>query len=47
MSQDEHRRDLCAGAGRWIYDRGSMAPMGNLSVRLDTQHILTSPTGNL
>ena len=36
---------MCA-VGRWIYDRGYVASMdGNLSVRLDTQHILTSPTG--
>ncbi len=44
-SEDEHRRDMCA-VGRWIYDRGYVASMdGNLSVRLDPRHILTSPTG--
>lgn len=41
----QHRRDLCA-AGRWMQERGFIsATEGNLSVRLDAQRILTTPTG--
>jgi len=44
-SEDEHRRDICE-VGRWIYDRSFVASTdGNISVRLDQRHILTSPTG--
>ena len=44
-SEDEHRRDICA-VGRWIYERNYVASTdGNISVRLDQRHILTSPTG--
>lgn len=43
-SEEEHRRDICA-VGRWIYDRGYVASTdGNISVRLDSRRILTSPT---
>src|SRR6202041_4195505 len=43
-TEDEHRRDLCT-AGRWIRERG-YAPStdGNISVRLDSRRVLTSPT---
>ncbi len=44
-SEDEHRRDICT-AGRWIHSRGYVAATdGNISVRLDSRRILTSPTG--
>ena len=44
-SEDEHRRDICT-AGRWIHSRSFVvATDGNISVRLDSQRILTSPTG--
>ena len=44
-SEDEHRRDICA-VGRWIHANGYVASTdGNLSLRLDPQHILASPTG--
>src|ERR1700693_913145 len=44
-SEDEHRRDVCT-AGRWIHTRGFVAStVGNISVRLDSRRILTSPTG--
>ena len=44
-TEDEHRRDICA-VGRWIHDRSYVASTdGNISLRLDPQHILTSPTG--
>jgi L-fuculose-phosphate aldolase len=43
-SEDEHRRDLCA-AGRWIHGRAFVVSTdGNISIRLDSQRILTSPT---
>src|SRR5450432_1744592 len=43
-SEDEHRREICT-AGRWIHSRGFVASTdGNISVRLDYQRILTSPT---
>jgi L-fuculose-phosphate aldolase len=43
-SEDEHRRDICA-VGRWLYERGYVASTdGNISVRLDSRRILTSPT---
>lgn len=43
-SEDEHRRDICI-VGRWIHDRGFAASTdGNISLRLDSRRILTSPT---
>ena len=43
-SEDEHRREICT-AGRWIHGRGFVASTdGNISVRLDSRRILTSPT---
>src|SRR6267143_2072556 len=42
-TEDEHRREICT-AGRWIHDRGFVASTdGNISVRLDSPRILTSP----
>src|SRR6202140_3048914 len=44
-SEDEHRRDICT-VGRWIHSRSFVvATDGNISVRLDSQRVLTSPTG--
>ena len=44
-TEDEHRREICT-AGRWIHGRGFVASTdGNISVRLDSRRILTSPTG--
>jgi L-fuculose-phosphate aldolase len=44
-TEDEHRRDICV-AGRWIHERAYVASTdGNISLRLDPQRILTSPTG--
>lgn len=41
----EHRGDVCA-AGAWLYRRGFVvATDGNLSLRLDDNRVLTSPTG--
>src|SRR6202140_2804870 len=43
-SEDEHRRDICA-VGRWIHSRSFVvATDGNISVRLDSRRVLTSPT---
>jgi L-fuculose-phosphate aldolase len=43
-TEDEHRRDICT-AGRWVYARRFVASTdGNISVRLDSSRILTSPT---
>jgi L-fuculose-phosphate aldolase len=43
-SEDEHRRDICV-VGRWILERGFAASTdGNISLRLDSRRILTSPT---
>jgi L-fuculose-phosphate aldolase len=43
-SELEHRRDICL-AGRWMYECGFIvACEGNLSVRLDSTRILTTPT---
>jgi L-fuculose-phosphate aldolase len=40
----QHRRDICI-AGRWMYQQSyNVACEGNLSVRLDEQRILTTPT---
>jgi len=44
-TEEEHRRDICT-AGRWLRDCGFVvATDGNISVRLDSRRILTSPTG--
>jgi L-fuculose-phosphate aldolase len=44
-SEDEHRRDICT-VGRWIHARAFVASTdGNISVRLDSRRVLTSPTG--
>jgi len=43
-SEKQHRLDICV-AGRWMYERDYIvACEGNLSVRLDSQRILTTPT---
>ena len=43
-TEDEHRRDICT-VGRWVYARNFVAATdGNISVRLDSSRILTSPT---
>jgi L-fuculose-phosphate aldolase len=43
-TEDEQRRDLCA-VGRWLHERGYIvATDGNLSLRLDRDRVLTSPT---
>jgi L-fuculose-phosphate aldolase len=42
--EDEHRRDICT-VGRWIHSRAFVASTdGNISVRLDSRRVLTSPT---
>lgn len=44
-SEQEHRSELCR-AGAWLYQRGFVvATDGNLSLRLDSDRVLTSPTG--
>lgn len=44
-TEDEHRREICT-AGRWIHARGFVASTdGNISIRLDSRRVLTSPTG--
>src|SRR6202051_3250778 len=44
-SEDEHRRDICT-VGRWIHARSFVVSTdGNISVRLDSRRVLTSPTG--
>jgi L-fuculose-phosphate aldolase len=43
-SEEQHRRDICV-AGRWMYEQGyNVACDGNLSVRLEGDRILTTPT---
>jgi L-fuculose-phosphate aldolase len=43
-SEQQHRADICV-AGRWMYERGYIvACEGNLSVRLDDDRVLTTPT---
>jgi L-fuculose-phosphate aldolase len=43
-NEKQHRRELCL-VGRWMYERGYIvACEGNLSVRLNDAHILTTPT---
>jgi L-fuculose-phosphate aldolase len=42
---EKHRREICT-VGRWIHSRGFVPSTdGNISVRLDSRRILTSPTG--
>src|ERR1700722_1427855 len=44
-TEDEHRHDVCT-VGRWIRERGYVPSTdGNISVRLDSRRVLTSPTG--
>ena len=44
-SEEQHRADICT-TGRWMYERGFIvAGEGNLSVRLDDSHLLTTPAG--
>src|SRR6202051_3942836 len=43
-SEDEHRRDICT-VGRLVHSRAFVAATdGNISVRLDSRRVLTSPT---
>jgi len=43
-TEETHRLEICV-AGRWMYERGLIcACEGNLSVRLDDDRILTTPT---
>jgi L-fuculose-phosphate aldolase len=43
-SEAEHRHDICL-VGQWLCDRGFVPSTdGNISLRLDAQHILTTPT---
>jgi L-fuculose-phosphate aldolase len=40
----QHRQDICV-VGRWMYEQGfNVACDGNLSVRLDDERVLTTPT---
>ncbi len=43
-TDDEHSRDICA-VGYWIHQRGLVAATdGNISVRLDSERVMTTPT---
>ena len=43
-TEKQHRLDVCQ-VGRWMYERGQIvACEGNISVRLDAERILTTPT---
>ncbi len=43
-TDDEHRRDICA-VGLWVHETGLVAATdGNISVRLDPQRVMTTPT---
>ena len=43
-AETEHRRDICL-VGQWMCERGFVPSTdGNISVRMDGQHILTTPT---
>jgi L-fuculose-phosphate aldolase len=43
-TEEQHRREICI-AGRWMYERGYIvACEGNLSVRLDDDRIINTPT---
>lgn len=42
--EEQHRREICI-TGRWMYERGFIvASEGNISVRLEDDRILTTPT---
>jgi len=42
--EDQYRREICR-VGRWMHERGYIvACEGNLSIRLDAERILTTPT---
>lgn len=44
-SEEEHRRNICT-VGRWLHAQSFVAATdGNISLRLDSQRVLTSPTG--
>ncbi|MGB7023652.1 MAG: class II aldolase/adducin family protein [Candidatus Acidiferrales bacterium] len=44
-NEDEHRRDICV-VGRWFHERNFVAATdGNISLRLGSNRVLTSPTG--
>ena len=44
-TESEHRRDICV-AGQWLRERGFVPSTdGNISIRLDSHRILTTPTG--
>ena len=44
-TEEQHRRDVCS-VGRWVHARHFVAATdGNISVRLDSRRVLTSPTG--
>ena len=43
-TDDEHSRDICA-VGSWVHQRGLVAATdGNISVRLDSERVMTTPT---
>jgi L-fuculose-phosphate aldolase len=43
-TEEQHRRDICT-VGRWVHGRHFVAATdGNISVRLDGERILTTPT---
>lgn len=43
-TEEQHRRDVCI-VGRWVHGRHFVAATdGNISVRLDSERILTTPT---
>ena len=43
-TEEQHRRDICT-AGRWVHGRHFVAATdGNISVRLDGERVLTTPT---
>ncbi|MEE9234570.1 MAG: class II aldolase/adducin family protein [Candidatus Acidoferrales bacterium] len=43
-TEDEHRREICE-VGRWVHQREYIAATdGNISVRLDNQRVLATPT---
>jgi L-fuculose-phosphate aldolase len=43
-NEEQHRSEICL-TGRWLYERGYIvACEGNLSVRLDDNRVLTTPT---
>lgn len=44
-NEEEHRRDICV-VGRWLHAQNFVAATdGNISLRLDSERVLTSPTG--